>query len=321
MPGDDEFAVIARWFAPLALQTAARGLLDDVAVIETRGALVITTDAIVESVHFLPDDPIDSVAQKALRVNLSDVAAKGAAPVYYFLTLQWPDSRPVLDIGLFAAGLARDQATFGVSLAGGDTTRTPGPLSVSVTLMAKPLGARTPSRADARVGDDVWVTGAIGDGVLGLLARQGRLEADAVDIAALTERYRRPQPRTVFAAAVAAHANASMDISDGLLADAAKIAAASHVRLVLDPDATPLSSPATRWLAAQPDEAVARARLLSGGDDYEILFTAAAGAAASLAAAADDIGLRLTRIGRVEPGAGLNAGGLSVAGHAHRLGT
>ncbi len=320
--GRDEFALIARHFAPLARSPAARGLLDDAAFIERAGPLVVTTDAIVEGVHFLPDDPIDTVAQKALRVNISDIVAKGAAPLHYLLTLQWPATRPADDIERFAAGLARDQAAFGCTLIGGDTTATPGPLSVSVTMFGRPLGAVPAARAGALPGDDVWVTGSIGDGRLGLLAlTQGLPMLDAASVARVVERYRTPSPRVAFAAAIASFAHASMDVSDGLLGDAMKIARASGVRLVLDPEAAPLSAAAAAWLAVQTDRQAGLATLLNGGDDYEILFTAAPSRRARLLEAADDAGTPLRRIGAALTGQGVDAGGVPAAGHVHRLGS
>lgn len=320
MSGEDEFAIIARHFAPLATNAGARGLLDDAALLEAEGPLVVTADAIVEGVHFLPDDPIDTVAQKALRVNLSDIAAKGAAAFAYLLTLQWPDSRPAKQIAAFAEGLARDQRAYGVTLLGGDTTRTTGPLAVTITMFGRPIAERTPARAGAASGDDLWITGAIGDGALGLAACRGELTLQPTHLAELVEHYRRPSPRTDFAASVGRYATASMDISDGLLGDAAKLAAASGVRLAMEVAAIPLSAQAQAWMAAQPDARAALARLANGGDDYEILFTAAPMARNALRSAADVIGLRLTRIGVAETGVGLTAGDLPVAGHAHRLG-
>ena len=319
--GADEFALIARHFAPLAQTAAARGLLDDAALLENAGALVVTTDTIVEGVHFLPDDPIDLVAQKALRVNLSDIAAKGAAPHAYLVALQWPKARPAAQIAVFAQGLARDQASFGCALIGGDTTATPGPLAITITMFGR-AAAHTPARADARVGDDVWVTGTIGDGVLGLAARRGELAGLAkTHLDFLTTRYQTPTPRAAFAPAIGRLAHASMDVSDGLFGDAAKMASASAVRIEVDADALPFSEAALTWLGSQPDRRVAIAHLANGGDDYEILFTAAPAMRAALTEAADDIGLRLTRIGRVAAGAGLDTGGLPVGGHAHRIGT
>lgn len=316
----DEFDIIARHFAPLARTPAARGLLDDAAFLEERGPFVLTADAIVEGVHFLSDDPIDAIAQKALRVNISDIVAKGAAPSHYLLTLQWPRTRDASEIAMFAEGLARDQATFGCVILGGDTTSTPGPLTISVTMFGRPLGA-TPSRAGAQVGDDVWVTGTIGDGALGLRALTGKLaDVDAESAGWLAERYRRPQPRAGLAATVAAFATASMDVSDGLLGDCAKLARASGRAISVHPADVPLSLVAATWLEGQSDKGAALATLLNGGDDYEILFTAPAMRRERLLEAADDAGIPLTRIGRVSAGEGVDARGAPVGGFVHRLG-
>lgn len=320
MTDGDEFALIARHFAPLARDPAARNLLDDAAVLNLSGATVVTTDAIVEGVHFLPDDPIDTIAQKALRVNMSDIAAKGAAPAHYLLSLQWPKNRAVEEIARFSEGLARDQDVFGCTLVGGDTTSTPGPLAVSVTMLGRPLGVSTPSRAGARIGDDVWVTGAIGDGVLGLMALTEGLALSAAHTSRLVEHYRTPTPRMAMAATVAAFASASMDVSDGLLGDAAKIAAASGVRLTIDAASVPLSTAGAAWLALQADGQAARALLFNGGDDYEILFTAPPAKRARIVESADDAGVSLARIGTVTAGEGVDAGEIPVAGHVHRLG-
>lgn len=153
--GADEFDVIRGLFAPLATHPGARGLKDDAAVLELSGATVITTDAIVEGVHFLPEDPIATVAMKAVRVNVSDLIAKGARPIGAFLTLIWPNARPAEELRYFADAIAGEFESFSIALLGGDTTSTPGPLTVSITLLGVPLGARAPSRADAKVGEDV----------------------------------------------------------------------------------------------------------------------------------------------------------------------
>lgn len=320
MSGGDEFAVIARCFAPLARDPAARGLIDDAALLQAPGPFVVTADAIVEGVHFLPDDPIDTVAQKALRVNISDIAAKGAAPAFYLVTLQWPKARPADAVALFAEGLARDQRAFGCSLIGGDTTSTPGPLAISITMLGRPLAGSTPSRSGARVGDDVWVTGTIGDGVLGLKALTEGLDLDGAHVDEVIARYRVPTPRVTMAATIAAFATASMDVSDGLLGDAAKIAAASGVRLVIEPGRAPLSAAGAAWLAKQPHSVAGRTVLLNGGDDYEILFTAAPERRPRIKEAADDAGVQVSRIGQVCEGQGVDAGGVAVEGHVHRLG-
>ncbi|MGE3302252.1 MAG: thiamine-phosphate kinase [Hyphomonadaceae bacterium] len=314
----DEFAIIARHFAPLAGTPAARGLLDDAALIEHAGAIVATTDAIVEGVHFLADDPLDAVARKALRVNLSDLAAKGARPLGYLLTLCWPAARRADEIAALAQGLAADQAEYAITLWGGDTVATPGPLMLSVTMLGA-AGARTPARSDARAGDEVWVSGTIGDAGLGLRALRGEEFAPA-EREALIQRYRLPRPRTDLAAAVAAHAAAAMDVSDGLIADAGKIAAASGLALAIEAERVPLSPAAQAWLARQADRGLALAFLASCGDDYEILLTAPPGKAAALAAAG------FTRIGAARAGQGVvfTLAGAALAagpgGYAHALG-
>lgn len=304
----DEFETIAKLFAPLARDAGARGLIDDAALFAGH---VVTTDAIVEGVHFRPDDPIDTVAKKALRVNLSDLAAKGARPAAALLTLIWPDARPSAQIAEFARGLGEDLARYEVALLGGDTTSTPGPLTVSVTAFGVPCGARTPSRADARPGQDIWVTGTIGDAVLGLTA----LNKGVADVR-VTERYLLPEPRVGFAETIARFAAASMDVSDGLAQDAGKIAAASGVALRIEADRVPRSE-----AGRDADIAV----LVSGGDDYEILFTAEPASRAGIEAAARGAGLAVSRIGVVEAGEGARILGpdgtpVPLAGYRHRLG-
>jgi len=320
----DEFDVIKRHFAPLARDAAARGLMDDVAVLQGEGSLVITTDTIVEGVHFLPDDPIETIAKKALRVNLSDLAAKGASPVGMLLALAWPTARLASDIEGFAAGLGQDLSHFAALLLGGDTTSTPGPLTITMTAIGSPLGARTPSRGDAKPGEDLWVTGEIGDAYLGLLARQGRLPGLSEEaLAKLARRYQVPEPPVAFARIVAEHARASMDVSDGLLADAGKMAEASHCALEIS--AVPLSDIARAW---QVDSADRLAELISGGDDYQILFTAPPESRGAIESGASATGTRVTRIGSASDGAGLSlcdSAGQRLdpppgGGHRHKLG-
>jgi thiamine-monophosphate kinase len=332
MPAD-EFDIIARYFAPLATSSGARGLVDDVAVLETTGRLVVTTDAIVEGVHFLPGDPIDTIAKKALRVNLSDLAAKGAKPLGVVLTLIWPQSRPAAQIADFARGLGEDLKHYGIALLGGDTTSTPGPLTISITAFGEPLGARTPSRADARAGQQVWVTGEIGDGFLGLMSLTtapavfGATPADQSDAFAahMRARYRTPEPPVAFAETIARFASATADVSDGLIADAAKIAAASGVALRLDAEAIPLSAPGHAFAAQHAD---GLARLVTGGDDYQILFTAAPEHRRAILEAGQRLGLAVALIGDVTDGQGvrlIGSGGsempLPSAGHRHALGS
>ena len=325
----DEFDIIGKYFAPLAGE-GARGLIDDVA---TLGHYVLTTDAIVEGVHFLPDDPIDTIAKKALRVNLSDLAAKGAKPVGALLSLVWPDARPAAQIADFARGLGEDLQHYGLTLLGGDTSATPGPLTISITAIGEALGARTPSRADARLGEQVWVTGRIGDAYLGLRsltdapAVLGASAADQFDAHAahVRARYRLPEPPVAFAPEIARFASASMDISDGLSADAAKLAAASGVGLRLYAEAIPLSSAGHAFVAHGGPRALAE--LCAGGDDYQALFTAAPEHRYAILQAGQRLGIEVALIGDVVEPAGVQittpAGEALplVVGHRHKLGS
>jgi thiamine-monophosphate kinase len=310
MPAVDaagEFETIERLFRPLAHPEWGRGLADDVAVLPTRPGhdLVLTKDAIVEGVHFLSEDPLDTVARKLLRVNLSDLAAKGAEPFGYLLACHWSERCGWPEREAFAAGLAADQREFGVHLLGGDTVVTPGPASFSATMLGWSPKGRTVGRHGARPGDLVFVTGAIGDGGLGLRAARGDLVLDPERLKALGAHYRTPRPRVEFAEAVREFASASADVSDGLIADTGHIATASDVRIVLYLSVLPLSSAALAGMGDRADLEAALVDLAGAGDDYEIVLTAPAGHEAALRRAADLQHLRLTRIGGVEAGRGL----------------
>ena len=290
-----EFGLIARHFRPLA-GPGALDLLDDAALLQPPPGrtLVLTADAMVAGVHFLPDDPADLVGSKLLRVNLSDLAAKGAAPLAYLMTVSAPKGTPDAWFAAFASGLARDQAEFGLALLGGDTTATPGPLTLSLTCIGHVSPGGMVPRAGARAGDEVWITGTIGDGALGLLALRGRVpDPDGF----LARRYRRPQPRLGLLRP--GLASAAMDVSDGLVQDLGHLARAGGVGAVLEASLVPLS-PAARaaggaWLET----------CLTGGDDYELLMAVASSQAGKLKAAAEACGVAATRIGRFVDGAGV----------------
>jgi thiamine-monophosphate kinase len=303
-----EFETIRTLLAPLADPDHALGLMDDVAVLPSRPGydLVLTKDAIVEGVHFLPDDTLDTVAQKLLRVNLSDLAAKGAEPFGYLLACHWSPRCGWPERALFVAGLARDQDTFGIRLLGGDTVSTPGPASFSATLLGWTAKGRLTSRAGARPGHAVYVTGAIGDGWLGLQAARGRLTLEPERLEALAEHYRRPTPRLAFGQAVQGLATAGLDVSDGLVADLGHLAAASGVGMDIQLELTPLSAAAHVWFGNRPDPQAAIADLASGGDDYEIAFTVHPQDEAAVRREADRLHLRLTRIGEVVRGSGVS---------------
>jgi thiamine-monophosphate kinase len=312
-PRLDEFARIARFFAPLA-GVGALGLRDDVALIDGPPGTqyVLKTDAIVEGVHYLPDDPPMQVAQKLLRVNLSDLAAKGAAPLGYLLTTALPPSHDEAWLEQFSKGLAADQAAYGIFLLGGDTVMTPGPATLSVAAIGTVAAGRAVLRSGARAGDIVHVSGTIGDAALGVLAAKGQeLGIGAAEKAFLVDRFRLPQPRLNLGARLAGLASAMMDISDGLAADFGHLCAASGLGGVIEAARVPLSPAAQAALARDPARL---ATVLGGGDDYELLFTAPAEAAEKIRALSAGLGLPITAIGRVEPGEGVRL--LDAAGRA-----
>jgi thiamine-monophosphate kinase len=298
-----EFGRIARFFAPLASGApGALGLTDDAALIDCPPAerLVVTVDAMVEGVHFLGSDPPDLVARKLVRVNLSDLAAMAARPVGYFLTTALPKSRGDDWLAGFAAGLAQDQAEFGIALMGGDSVSTPGPITLTLTAFGRiDVGAEV-RRGGACPGDLVFVSGTIGDGALGLEAAQGKLDGvlGPADVAFLADRYRLPRPRVVLGPLLSGLASAMMDVSDGLVGDLGHICTVSGVAGVVEAARVPLSVAAARL----PDRL---ATVLTGGDDYELLFTASPDRQAQILAAAKASGVPVTAIGRIEAGQGV----------------
>lgn len=305
-PTPGEFELIARYFAPLAADfPGALGLMDDAALIDPRPGtrLVATADALVSGVHYLADDPPDLVARKLLRVNLSDLAAMGAEPVAYLLTAVLDDGVDADWLEAFAAGLAADQAEFGIALAGGDVARTPGPTVLTVTALGQVETGRELRRGGARAGDQVLVSGTIGDGTLGLALLRGELAAPEEAVAAhLIERYRLPRPRLALGRRLAGRATAAIDVSDGLVADLGHLCEASGLGAEIEAARIPLSEAARTLVEAGP---ALLERVLTGGDDYELLFAAPAAAAAELAALATELGLALTPIGRMVAGKGV----------------
>lgn len=295
----DEFGTIARYFAPLAAGAqGAFGLSNDAAVIPPDGeqGLVTTIDALVEGIHFLPDDPADLVARKLLRTNLSDLAAMGAKPESYLLTMALDKARDESWIASFATGLAADQAQYAVVLLGGDTVSTPGPMTLSLAAFGRVPGQAVLERGTAKPGDSIYVSGTIGDGALGLLVRQGRLTGLAErDRAFLELRYRLPEPRTSLGPALLGLATACLDVSDGLVADLGHIAENSGLGVELRSDAIPLSEAAQTVLGDDPD---LLPLLLTGGDDYELAFTLAPEDAEAVEALARETGTAVTCIGR-----------------------
>jgi thiamine-monophosphate kinase len=296
----DEFDLIALLMRPLAQGAPeALGLMDDAAVVPPQIGqdLIVSADMMVEGVHFLPADPMDQVAQKLLRVNLSDLAAKGAEPYGYFLSVAWPARCGWAERKAFAEGLERDQRTFGLKLLGGDTTSTPGPLAASVTILGRVPCGRAVLRSTAKAGDAVMVSGQIGDGWLGL---QAALRGDQA--AAPLRRYRIPQPRTALREMLRKYAHAAADVSDGLIADAGRIAEASGLGLTLALERTPLSQDGRAFVEDAPDRLSGLLTLAGGGDDYEIVFTVAEDDVAAATAQAAVLGESVAVIGRMVEG-------------------
>jgi thiamine-monophosphate kinase len=296
-----EDSLIARYFRPLATDPGAFNLVDDAAILKAQNDdIVVTTDAIVEGVHFLSDDPPDSVGRKALRVNLSDLAAKGATPAGFVLTLALRAADEAW-LTPFARGLGEDAGLFGCPLLGGDTVSTPGPLMISITAFGRVPPGKMVHRSGAKPGDRVVVTGTIGDATLGLAILRGgaattALADDAVSKQMLVARYRLPQPRNALAMAIRDHASAAMDVSDGLAGDLAKLCAASGVSAVVDAPSIPLSAAAAALLAGG---AVGIESIVSGGDDYEILCAIPEGSFEAFAQAAGVAKVAVTSIGTV----------------------
>ncbi len=296
-----EDSLIARYFKPLATDPGAFDLADDAAILKPSGDdIVVTTDAIVEGVHFLSDDPPDSIARKALRVNLSDLAAKGAVPAGFVLTLALREADEAW-LMRFARGLGEDASMFQCPLLGGDTVSTPGPLMISITAFGRVPQGKMVRRSGAKAGDRVVVSGTIGDAALGLeLVKGGAAAALGGDEREmLIGRYRVPQPRVTLAQAVRDHASAAMDVSDGLAGDLAKLCAASGISAVIDVRSIPLSAAAQMLLARG---AVGIESIVSGGDDYEILCTIPENRFEAFEQAAKLAGVPVTSIGTIMAG-------------------
>lgn len=305
-----EFELIARYFAPLARGfKGAGGLKSDNAFLAADGRrdLVVKTDTVVSGVHFLADERPEFVAAKALRVCLSDLAAGGAEPFVYQLSLSLPRGWQERWVARFARGLAADQRRYGIVLCGGDTVVSPGPLTVTITAFGRVEHGRGLTRDGARAGDELWVSGTIGDGALGLLAARGRLGSRALE-----DRYRRPRPRASLGPRLVGIASAAADISDGLLADAGHIGDASRLGVTIERESVPLSAAARRALA---DDAALWANVLGGGDDYELAIAVPPRKRRALLAAGDAAGVALTRIGGFARGRGVR---LTIAGRPAR---
>jgi thiamine-monophosphate kinase len=306
-----EFELIARYFAPLAKGfDGARGLKSDNAFLAADAwhDLVGKTDTIVSGVHFLANEKPELVGARALRVCLSDLAAGGAKPFAYQLSLSLAAGWTERWVAGFARGLAADQRRYGIVMSGGDTTGSPGPTTVTITAFGKVAPGKGLGRDGARAGDELWVSGTIGDAALGLLVARRRLTGDTLE-----KRYRRPQPRTGLGPRLVDIANATADVSDGLLADAGHIAEASRLAVHIEREHVPLSAAARRAVKSDPS---LWANVLGGGDDYELVIAVSPRKRSTLQAVARAAGVKVTSIGAFRPGKGVH---LTVGGRETRV--
>ena len=301
---------IIRILAPLARGApGAFGLEDDCALIAPAPGteLVLKTDPVAEGVHFLADDAPEDIAWKALAVNVSDLAAKAARPLGYLMALSFSEAPAAAWLARFAAGLQAAQATFGCHLLGGDTDRRPGPLTISISVVGEVEAGRMVRRGTARPGEDLFVSGSLGDAALGLALRKDPALADGWGLAPaeaehLRNRYLRPQPRLALGPALRAHAAAAMDVSDGLAKDLGRMCKASGCAARVRLAAVPVSAAAAKALATDP---ALGERIVTGGDDYEVLATVPAAGADAFRSMAAQAGIAVTRIGTTLVGTGI----------------
>lgn len=303
--GRGEFGLIAELFEPLAIgHPGALHLRDDAAILSLPKGyrMVVTTDAVVAGVHFLPDDPPELVAKKAVRVNLSDVAAMGAEPLGILVAACFPKDGGEAWIEAFARGLSEDVHAYNCPVLGGDTVATPGPATITVTALGcAPAGGEL-RRDGAKEGDVLMVTGTLGDAALGLKVCRGEPALACLSEAHkafLMDRYRLPRPRVSFGPVLSGMARSCLDVSDGLVGDLKHICENSHLGAEVDLDALPLSDAARAALEAEPGLLDS---ILCGGDDYELLFTLPEERVEQVSAAALRCGLTATPIGRMVAG-------------------
>jgi thiamine-monophosphate kinase len=302
-PKSAEDRLIATYFRPFATHPGALRLTDDAAVLAPPPGhdLVLTADAVIGGVHFFAEDAADMVAKKALRVNLSDLAAKGAQPAGFLLTLALPASITDTWVELFARGIGDDAELYECPLLGGDTVRTSGPVAISITALGTVPTNTMVRRSGAQSGDAVMVTGTIGDAALGLELRDAvtaakRWKLDTRHSYHLMRRYLLPQPRNALAEAIRLNATAAMDVSDGLVGDLGKLCVVSGVSADIDVARMPLSEAAASVVASEP---AAMQKVLTGGDDYEVVCTVPPERLDTFRAAAEAARVPVTEIGRV----------------------
>lgn len=295
----DEFGLIEKYLAPLATDPGAFSLKNDAAVFSVKDGneLVVTKDAICEGVHFFSGtDPV-KIAKKLIRVNLSDMAAMGAEPRCYLVAAALSKDTTEDWIRDFCIGLNQDQEEFGISLLGGDTVKHDGPITLSMTMLGEVKKGSSIERSNAQVGDDIWVTGTIGDSALGLYCLQSNLNFHK-----LVNRYEIPEPRVNFGAKLVNIANCAVDISDGLLADLDHICEQSGVGAEIQKDAIPLSEESSQLIEKEED---LLDRVFCGGDDYELLFTANNGLEGQIYELSMKTDAKVTKIGKITEKSGV----------------
>ncbi len=305
----NEFDFIATRLAPLA-GPGGLGLKDDAALLKPNPGkdLVLTKDTMVEGVHFPMGHYGANTAGKLLRANLSDLAAKGARPIGYLLSIVWPKHVDRTSFAEFASGLSEVQQAYDFKLLGGDTTATDGPMVVTATFIGELPTGEMVTRSGANIGDDIWVTGTIGDAYIGLRHALETLppKGDEEVLRHFFDAYYRPEPRLLFRKTLRKFATACADISDGLVADAGHIADLCGVSFDITSEKIPLSKYAAKWLVGKAEGETAFKTLITAGDDYELVFTALPGASAHIRKAAMAIGMRVTKLGTVQKGSGVS---------------
>lgn len=309
MPRPSEDALIATYFAPLA-GPGSFGLRDDAAILPRRTGqdIVATKDMLIAGVHFFADDPPGAIARKALRVNLSDLAAKGAEPLGFLLGLALPEDWTADWLAGFAQGLCEDASAYACPLLGGDTVKSDGPLALSITALGAVPAGKIVLREGVAANDLLYVTGTIGDAALGLRLRIGAARdtewakyISQADAAYLAGRYLLPQPRLSLSTALRAYAHAAMDISDGLAGDLVKLLQLTRMTAEVKASSVPLSK-ATRKLVRQSPSLLET--IFTGGDDYELLCAVPPSEGAAFEAGAKAAGIVVRNIGTAKPGDG-----------------
>ena len=303
----NEFELVSRYLEPLVLdQEAAACLKDDCAVFGVTAGheVVISVDTLIADLHFFKNDPPKQIAQKILRVNLSDIASSGAEPKFYFLAMSLPSTIGIDWIEQFCLGLGVDQANFGISLLGGDTTSTPGPLSLTATVIGEVPQGKAIRRGGASEDEDVYLTGVIGDAALALsLIKTNGLDSVSENFPVLLDRYRLPQPRTVLAPYLRQIASACIDISDGLAADLEHICTTSGIAADIKISWLPISETARVLLR---EDVRNWQTIISGGDDFELLFTAQPQFSNAIKMLSKEKNIQINRIGKTKKGSGVN---------------